>query len=328
MAFRKQPVKFSPEVIIQQEENRNYLLLSEEKDNNIIVLQDGYEYEVKNLSDNAPGNKGGHSFILRLFNPHDNQEAPLILKICAYTTSNRYDRNLKILFEREIKALNLAKKAKCRGVIGIVESGELSIDGQWYNYYVMEYAESDLSNYLLSNPLDFSQKLLICYDLLLGIQELHKIGVYHRDIKHDNLLICNKQCKLADLGLAKFQDEESIELRKKLGAYGWEAPEAINKYYVEREVEKGDMTYTPSEDCVVDSKSDSYQIAKVFWFVFNNRVPNGQLVEEDFVFNECSADDREKLYSLIHGMLLQNKDTRTTIDNAIKLMTPIVNKSA
>jgi serine/threonine protein kinase len=308
---KSKPIKFPDEITI----NDYGFRLSENRRDNIITLQTRVDYEVHYLRGSTAGNKGSH-YVVKLVAPGEEDDAcPLIMKICAYDNDDNRNKNIVRLFKREITALIKAKDNKAQRVINLIEHGDAIIEGYYHQYYVMEYAESDLCNYLQEADVRTPQKVLICYDLLLGLKELHDINIYHRDIKHDNLLICNNQCKLADLGLMRWRDEDRLEFRSRLGAYGWESPEAINKYYEEREVDKDD--YTPANDCIVDDKSDIFQLGKVFWFIFTGKIPIGQLSTEDIAQFVDNKDDAIEIFQFIRKMLHQDKQIRTNLEEAI-----------
>ena len=60
-------------------------------------------------------------------------------------------------------------------------------------YLVFEYMEHDLCSLILNNfSYDKSQIKFIIYQLLQGLQYLHKNNVLHKDIKPQNILINNK----------------------------------------------------------------------------------------------------------------------------------------
>jgi len=65
--------------------------------------------------------------------------------------------------------------------------------------------------------------------LLLGIQDLHQVGIAHRDLKLENLLLANKSdlttVKICDLGLAKRSTES--QLKTVCGTPQYVAPEVI-----------------------------------------------------------------------------------------------------
>lgn len=72
-------------------------------------------------------------------------------------------------------------------------------------YFVMEYLPGgDLLSLLIQLEI-FSEEMACFYaaEMILGIEELHKLGYIHRDIKPDNFLIdARGHLKLADCGLA------------------------------------------------------------------------------------------------------------------------------
>ena len=73
-------------------------------------------------------------------------------------------------------------------------------------YLVFEYMEHDLWALLVRKmKYDLSQIKFIFFELLSGLDYLHKNGVLHRDLKPSNILINNKGgIKIGDFGLARF----------------------------------------------------------------------------------------------------------------------------
>lgn len=59
-------------------------------------------------------------------------------------------------------------------------------------YIVQEYCEGiNLNKYLKENSnLPESKLKLIYKDLVMGLKYLHSIGIAHRDIKLDNIMVC------------------------------------------------------------------------------------------------------------------------------------------
>ena len=138
----------------------------------------------------------------------------------------------------------------------------------------MEKAESDLTEYLKTTELTIQQRFLICTEILTGIKELHSEDIYHRDIKPDNILFINGTWKISDLGLIGFREDDfkAKEIGMKIGPANWMSPEAFNKMYNE-----GDgYLNTYGFDCNLDEKSDIFQLGKLFWFIFQGNVPDGQ----------------------------------------------------
>jgi serine/threonine protein kinase len=74
------------------------------------------------------------------------------------------------------------------------------------HYLIMEYVQGETARQRVDRkgPLAVGEALQILYESARGLGEAHRLGIVHRDIKPDNLLISTQgQVKVADLGLAK-----------------------------------------------------------------------------------------------------------------------------
>lgn len=74
-----------------------------------------------------------------------------------------------------------------------------------YIYMIMELCDGgDLFEYVVNNDRDETTIKTIFLQILNAVEYLHDHGVYHRDIKLENILIQQDQlvCKVADFGLA------------------------------------------------------------------------------------------------------------------------------
>jgi serine/threonine protein kinase len=68
-------------------------------------------------------------------------------------------------------------------------------------------------------------------DILIGLKELHKIYIIHRDIKLKNIFVnSNHQCVLGDLGILSVG---SLAAMSKIGTVGYQAPEVYRDEYEE-----------------------------------------------------------------------------------------------
>ncbi|KAH0603182.1 uncharacterized protein H6S33_008186 [Morchella sextelata] len=95
----------------------------------------------------------------------------------------------------------------------------------------MEYVENgDLAMYLAQKDESARQDASeISIQLLESLEFLHKMGVFHRDLKLQNVLVACKsliRVKLADFGLAKSID--GTQLRSIVGTPNYQAPELFN----------------------------------------------------------------------------------------------------
>ena len=78
----------------------------------------------------------------------------------------------------------------------------------------------------------------IMYQILLGIEYLHSLGIAHRDLKPSNILITkNKVIKIIDFGLSNMY-KVGNKLKSAVGSPSYAAPEIIeNKAYFPLDVD-------------------------------------------------------------------------------------------
>ena len=77
-----------------------------------------------------------------------------------------------------------------------------------------------------------AQTLYIFTQMAIGLKDIHKEGIVHRDIKHKNIFLsCNSKrpkVKIADFGLAcQLEDDECFI--QEAGTVGYKAPEIVLK---------------------------------------------------------------------------------------------------
>jgi len=131
--------------------------------------------------------------------------------------------------------------------------GELS-------YLSMEYAaHSDLRKYAATMGNKLTAKLgeLFLLQSAEALGFVHKAGVVHRDIKPDNILVLSeRECRLADFGVAVLPGEESSleELKNGIGTMAYMAPEVL-------------------EGRGYDQRSDVYSLGVTFYELLTGRHP-------------------------------------------------------
>ncbi len=282
-------------------------------DEGSFVTLDNEDFKILPLSGKYKNSKGSSSNLFIINDPSGDSEDKVI-KICKSPLSRGNNGRIK-RFTREIKAFKKAKSNKLRNVVGFFKDGVVEIDGDDFLYFIMEKADGDLATYLEENRFDFTpnQKLTFCVNILNGIKQLHSLGIYHRDIKHDNVLFINGEFKIGDLGLVRFRsDDNRVDwVNEKIGPIGWLSPEATNKMLTN----KKDILY--SYDCDINEGSDIFQLGKLFWYVFQGNLPLGQILLDDY---EVGEND---IYQIIFSMLQYQKSRRPSIEALEDLLEPL-----
>ncbi len=128
---------------------------------------------------------------------------------------------------REIKIL---KEVKHKNIIQLYEIIETS----YAIYMIMEYAEGgELFDYIVNKSrLSEKEAAFFYYQLIEGIEFLHKRKIAHRDLKPENLLL-DKDCKtikIVDFGLSNFyadSEGKEIMLKTACGSPCYAAPEMV-----------------------------------------------------------------------------------------------------
>lgn len=305
-------------IVLDRMPNKNQLSI-----NNI-------DYYACSVSPQFNRNKGAHSYVLALY-PSQSfvsvyESRPQ--KVIKISKIHDFFRDGKIVdnednerFRIEIKALEECKKNHINNIIEIDMHDYLQCTESYttrkgikkeryiyFPFYMMDYADSDLKQFLEANELDNSGKLDLCLQLAKGLSELNRLGYYHRDIKPDNILIFNeKQWKIGDLGLVSHRDLDFDKENQLIGPKGWLSPEAMNKYLAEG---RGNEKI----DCTIDHQSDIFQLGKVFWYIHQGNAPIGCIEKPDFL------DEDNPIYPLIRAMIEYSKERR------IKNMSEVVDK--
>lgn len=300
-------------------DNRGFVLLTEDNEGNLIedenkIVISEKTYYLKYLNPQNKFSKGGNSSIFVLYSKvEDTIAEEYAIKISKYSLPNRKTKPEYLRrygrFINEIKILYELKEKGKGNIVSIVFDDVIQNDkGREFPFYVMEKADTDLKEFIFNNrDLDSQEKVKFCLNIFDAINELHSEGYYHRDIKPDNILLffdnqmekTKATWKIGDLGLMTHRDKDYDDLGEKIGPFGWLSPEAANKFLTE----KVNLGF----ECIIDDKSDVFQLGKLFWFIFQGNIPIGQLKIEDFI---TDIGDKYYVYSMIEEMLTYSKNRR------------------
>lgn len=95
---------------------------------------------------------------------------------------------------------NGVSKVEC-----IIANGVTTIDGDQtvIPYLIFERADGDVRKFISSlTTVNNAWRFKSLHDVAVGLDQLHRIGVYHQDVKPSNVLTYGEDSKLGDLGRA------------------------------------------------------------------------------------------------------------------------------
>ncbi|GMQ30788.1 serine/threonine-protein kinase [Algoriphagus confluentis] len=159
----------------------------------------------------------------------------------------------KFRLEREIKALELMNGQ------GVPKLYDYSIEGEVF--ILMEYIEGfTLQKFLEKVPITINDSVRILIELCNTIQKAHDLGLIHRDLKPDNIILDKKTGLpiIIDFGICWLRDETGFKTKKGV--------ELGNRFLRLPELSKGtDVTV---------SASDITFLVGILFFLLTNQHPN------------------------------------------------------
>jgi len=163
----------------------------------------------------------------------------------------------------------------------IVGVYDVIIDREYF-YIVLEYASGgDLLgriNNVTSHDWNEQKAQFYFIQAALATNHLHSLGITHRDIKLQNMLLMDHrsftQLKLSDFGLSKILNDEVSYMKTLVGTPHYLAPELIK------------ALVNTSQDCHYHSKVDLWALGVVLFMLLVRRYP-------------FYAENRDLLYSKI-----------------------------
>ena len=165
--------------------------------------------------------------------------------------SNKLALNSELISWKQI-----SKYPKCnKYIVCLYDFGTGTLNGEQYFVLIMEYIGNSMELY------DFSKKFKMTFpvvdrilnDLVIGLREMHKQGVYHKDIKNQNILISLSDdnsdiahVKYIDFGISCiFGENKNKKCDMRSGTPTYMSAELIHKNYAssftERELKAIDI---------------------------------------------------------------------------------------
>ncbi|MCC6095693.1 MAG: Stk1 family PASTA domain-containing Ser/Thr kinase, partial [Eubacterium sp.] len=161
----------------------------------------------------------------------------------------REDSSFVAKFQKEAQA---AAKLSHPNVVNVYDVGE----DRGLQYIVMELIEGiTLKNYIAKKgKLSVKEATSIAIQVSLGLEAAHNVGIIHRDVKPQNIMISTDgKVKLSDFGIAKAINSNTITANV-MGSVHYSSPEQVRGGYS-------------------DAKSDIYSLGITMYEMVTGRVP-------------------------------------------------------
>jgi len=157
---------------------------------------------------------------------------------------------------REIQALKMVSHAN---VISYIDEGQYIEGFDKYYYLIMDYTNGEpLGSFIEKHKrLTLQQTQKIALQLLEGIEAIHNAGLYHRDLKPDNIFITTTgEVKILDFGLVKILDASTLTATGvPMGTFAYMAPEQLQ------------------DSKSVDYRADLYSFGAILFHMLTGRIP-------------------------------------------------------
>lgn len=175
-----------------------------------------------------------------------------------------------------------------------------SLEVQSSPFYMMEQGEK----YNFAN-LIFKQKLYDILEICERLKQMHKVGIKHRDIKPDNIIIYQGGLTFIDFGTSSVPNIKTFNDEEPMGSRGTIAPEMVNNTH---KLEGYKYEY-----------ADIYSLGKTIWIIFSN----DKRADKFTTYESSNINSKLNLDSVPEGiiMLLEYIINKATQENYFKRIT-------
>jgi TolB-like protein/Flp pilus assembly protein TadD/predicted Ser/Thr protein kinase len=190
-------------------------------------------------------------------------------------------------------------------------------DGQ--TFIAMAYIEGlSLKEKIQSGPLKLEEALKIATQVAEGLQEAHRKGIVHRDIKSDNIMLTNEgSVKIMDFGLAKIaKGRLAAREEMKSGTVAYMSPEQATGGSIDLRTDIWSLGVVLYETLAGQLPfKGNYSEAVIYSILneepvsirdFRSRVP----MELERILNKALAKSPEERYQRINDMLVDLRSAR------------------
>ena len=209
-------------------------------------------------------------------------------------------------FQREARA---AARLQHPNIVAVFDVGH----DKGFHYIQMEFIEGrSVRDLIADESLDLDESVRILRESLKGLEAAHQQNLVHRDIKPDNILVSDRgEVKIADFGLARSVEDESLEITRSgqiLGTPHFMSPEQCD----------GQKT---------DARTDVYSLGVTMWTMLAGEKPfvgdtamailMKHLHEEPPPLRERVPDVPEDLENIIGKMMAKDLPDRYASAQAV-----------
>lgn len=197
------------------------------------------------------------------------REREVALKVLAEHLAN--DDMARRRFKREARAVNAVKHANVVRAYGWKEIDGLSL-------LVLEYVDGVTLRRRIDKrgPMSPREAVAVIRQVACGLQVLHNLGVYHRDVKPTNILLTRDGvAKLTDFGLVRtdLEDSRLTASGMMVGTPAFMSPEQV-------------------EGEPYDQRSDLFCLGGVLFFLLTGKTPFRGKLSGELSFNIAHSDPR------------------------------------
>jgi serine/threonine-protein kinase len=141
------------------------------------------------------------------------------------------------------------------------------------SYIVMEFVEGEtLTQLMRKGRLSVAQIKHVIYNAGMGLDFAHASGVFHRDVKPDNIMVTRTgMVKVMDFGIARIVESSLTKTGSLIGTPAYMSPEQVNGQKI-------------------DARSDIFSLGVILYELLAGRKPFTGETVHSLMFNILSAD--------------------------------------
>lgn len=247
--------------------------------------------------------KGGYSHVYYALDKSVEPPGETALKICKPIKG---DKKFMARFLREAFQLS---RLEHPNIMKLIDFGN---EGGKY-YMATEFIKGkSLKEYLKETPIAEESAVVIGCEMAKAFTYMKKMGVIHRDVKPENILISDKdQVILVDFGLAKEEGQQTISMSDEL--FG--TPQYLSPEYI-------------SESSDIDIRTDIYSLGITLFYAVSGKLPfnsknpidiiRQQLNDEPPVLIDIKPGISQEYSDLISSMLEKIPEKRCSLEKMKK----------